>query len=174
MAHETTTLDGCAPAVKAHETPASKAELRVAAPLLDSVIAALMAAVALALWLGAASFERGTNLIDGPATFPRAISLLLGTTSLLLLARSLPRYLRGGSAAVVMRRPSAVFTAMGLVVVYPLLIEHLGYYPATAVWLPVLLWTAGYRKPLGVVLATLGFLVFSRVVFQQLLGTPMP
>ena len=174
MAHETTAVDGRASPMTAPDTPASTSELRVAAPLLDSVIGLLMAGVALALWLGAAAFDRGTNPVDGPGTFPHAISLLLGATSLLLLGRSLPRCLRGGSAAVVMRRPSAVFTAMGLVIAYPLLIQRLGYYSATAVWLPLLLWTAGYRKPLGVVLATLGFLAFSRVVFQHLLGTPMP
>lgn len=156
------------------ETPAER-ELKVPASVADAVVALFMLAFAVALWVGAAAFAPGPWHAQGAGAFPRSISLLLGMCSLLLLGRTLGAR-RGSPAAVsvAFRRPSAVATAMVLAVAYPPLIEEIGYYMATGLWLPVLLWVAGYRKPVGVVLASLGFLVFSRIVFQQLLGTPMP
>lgn len=164
---------GAAPAPDC--APSRGAALHIAPWLLDAIVAACMGAVALTLWLGAASYDQGTSALSGPSAFPRAIALLLGVSSLLLMGRALAPRLRGTrQTGLAMQRPRAVFGAMALVVAYPGLIQALGYYGATALWLPVLLWVAGCRRPLGVAVASLGFLLFSRVVFQQLLGTPMP
>lgn len=150
-------------------------ELKLPAAVADAVVALLMLAFAAALWFGAGAFAPGPWKAQGAGAFPRSIALLLGTCSLLLLARAATARRRSGtSGTVAFRRPRAVAVAMVLAVAYPSLIEAIGYYMATGLWLPVLLWVAGYRKPVGVVLASLGFLVFSRIVFEHLLGTPMP
>lgn len=155
--------------------PMHARELKVPAALADMLVGWLMLAFAIALWVGAGAFAPGAWHAQGPGTFPRGISLLLGVCSLLLLGRALHAWRAGTRPVVVaVRRPRAVVLAMALAAAYPPLIQALGYYPATAVWLPVLLWVAGCRKLKVVVLASLGFLLFSRIVFQQLLGTPMP
>lgn len=153
-------------------TPAPERAWSLPAPLLDSLIALAMLAFALALWAGAEGFAPGPWRAQGPGTFPRGIALLLGSCSLLLFGRALRAW--RGAQRLSVKRPHAVAAAMALALVYPPLIEGLGYYGATAVWLPVLLWVAGCRRLKVLVPASLGFLVFSRIVFQQLLGTPMP
>ena len=157
------------------QAPVAQRELKVSALVADALVALFMLAFAMALWVGVGAFAPGPWRAQGAGAFPRSIALLLGMCSLLLLGRTLLAW-RGPKqpGSVAFRRPHAVVAAMLLAVAYPPLIDGLGYYLATAVWLPVLLWVAGYRKPKGVVLASIGFLVFSRIVFQQLLGTPMP
>lgn len=157
------------------KTPIVQRELKVSTLVADALVALFMFAFAVALWVGVEAFAPGPWRAQGAGSFPRSIALLLGMCSLLLLGRTLLAWRAQRQAGnVALRRPHAVAAAMLLAVAYPPLIDALGYYLATAVWLPVLLWVAGYRKPKGVVLASLGFLVFSRIVFQQLLGTPMP
>lgn len=154
---------------------APERELNVPAGVADALVALCMLAFAVALWLGAGAFAPGPWKAQNAGAFPRGISLLLGMCSLLLLARAVSaRRGAGAQPSVAFRRPRAVAVAMALAIVYPPLIDGIGYYMATGLWLPVLLWVAGCRKPVGVVLASVGFLVFSRIVFQHLLGTPMP
>jgi hypothetical protein len=61
-----------------------------------------------------------------------------------------------------------------LVIVYPLLLSHLGFYLATGPWLLVLLFVTGNRKPLPMVLCAAGFLIFTKVIFDMLIGIPLP
>ncbi len=170
------TTSGAQAAVpEAVKTSGARRELKLSELVPDALVALLMLAFAIALWVGAAAFAPGPWQAQGAGTFPRSISLLLGMCSLLLLGRTLRAWRCSTQvASVEFRRPGAVATAMLLTVAYPPLIEGLGYYMATAAWLPVLLWVAGYRKLKGIVLVSLGFLLFSRIVFQHLLGTPMP
>jgi hypothetical protein len=60
------------------------------------------------------------------------------------------------------------------VALFPLLMSSLGYYLATAAWLPLLLFVAGYRKPIGILVYTAGFLAFVKLGFDMILRTPLP
>ena len=160
------------PQATAAGNPALERAWSLPTTLLDTLIALAMLGFALALWVGAEAFAPGPWRAQGPGTFPRGIALLLGSCSLLLVGRALRAW--RGAQRLSVKRPHAVAAAMALAVAYPPLIQGLGYYGATAVWLPMLLWVAGCRRLKVLVPACLGFLVFSRIVFQQLLGTPMP
>lgn len=154
-------------------TGAGAGLLRLPAFVLDAGIGAVMLGIALWFWLAAASIESQSRGLMSPLAFPKGISAMLGLCAVLMIVRSLmPAARTPGIVAV--ERPWFVFAAMGMAILYPLLISWLGYYLATGVWLPPFLWIAGYRRPVGIALGTLGFLVFTRVVFQQVLGTPMP
>lgn len=149
--------------------------LRVPARVLDASIGAVMLAIALWFWLEAAAIQSHSRSLMGPVAFPKAISALLALCALLMIGRSLaPSRLAAAAAAVSVERPWFVLAAMGMTIAYPLLIGALGYYLATALWLPPFLWISGYRQPFGMVFGTLGFLIFTRVIFQHVLGTPMP
>ncbi len=150
--------------------------LTIPSVVLDSAIGVLMLAVALWFWFGAASIQtRSPFSLVGPAAFPRAISALLAVCSLLFIGRSVASRLRTGiSTKIAIDKPAHVFVAMALVVVYPLLIDTLRYYIATGLWLPVFLWVSGYKRPLGIVLVSIGFLVFTKIIFDKILGTPLP
>lgn len=149
--------------------------LRIAAPLLDAGIGGLMLVIALWFWVKAAAIQSHSRGLMGPLAFPKGISALLAVCALLLIGRSLiPSRAAVAGALVTIERPWFVLAAMGMTIGYPLLIGALGYYLATGLWLPPFLWIAGYRKPVGMALATLGFLIFTRIIFQHVLGTPMP
>ena len=73
-----------------------------------------------------------------------------------------------------MRRPWRVVIGMVLLLIFPYGMRHLGYYPTMAVWLAAFFWLADYRRPVGIVACVAGFLVFTKIVFEYLLSTPIP
>lgn len=59
-------------------------------------------------------------------------------------------------------------------VIYSQLLEPLGFYLASLLFLPVAMVTQGARKPLSVGLTTAGVLLFVFLVFEKLLAVPLP
>jgi hypothetical protein len=134
-----------------------------------------MAAMALSLWIGAAYIDKSTPGLRGPADFPRGIALIFGIVSLAMAVRGAIALRNGRTIKMVtFQQPVAVLASMALVIVYPLLLSHLGYYLATGPWLLVLLFATGNRKWLTMLLCAAGFLVFTKVVFEILIGIPLP
>jgi hypothetical protein len=139
-------------------------------------------ALGLVLMAGAAGFLIATRQLDGPdhtgigsATFPTGIAMLFGVVSGVLMLRGLSG-LAGPERVppVVVGRPVALVISIGLVCVFPVMMAKLGYYVATALWLPAFLLAAGYRKPLGLLLYTGGFLAFAKLAFEMTLGVRLP
>jgi hypothetical protein len=50
----------------------------------------------------------------------------------------------------------------------------LSYYIGSALWMPAFFVVAGYRKPLGIVVLTVGFLAFAKVAFEMTLERRHP
>lgn len=148
--------------------------LRLRASLLDVAGGLLFLTMAVWLWLGAAHIDESSEGLIGPAGFPRGIAILLGGSALLMLLQGLNAVRSRQSAQVTVDRPLSVLAAMVLVIIYPILITELGYYVATGLWLLPFLWIAGCRKPITIVLSAGGFLVFTKVLFQMVLGIPLP
>lgn len=149
------------------------------AGLLELVVASSLALFALWLWIGSYSFEQSERgLLIGPTAFPRGVAILLGSASLLMAARGARGLAKGaekGTAeAVAFRRPGAVLTAAVLIILYPLLLPHFGFYTTTGLWLIALLWVIGQRNPVWGVVTVLGFLVAVKLVFQMAMGIPLP
>lgn len=138
----------------------------------DIVAGVLLCGVAAALWIGAGYIQTRTRGFMGPVAFPEGVALLLGGCSLLMIGRAAVHW--RAPERVGLERPESVLAAMVLVALYPVLIEHLGFYPATGIWLVPLLWVAGCRGPLVIGGCAIGFLVFTKLVFEMLLGTPLP
>lgn len=135
----------------------------------------VLAAGAAVLWLAAAGFDDVDNTGVGPATFPRGVSSLLAVASLLIAGRGVAAL--AGQAArepVITHRPLAVALGIGLVCVFPLLMTTAGYHAAVAVWLPAFFLVAGYRKPVGIIAVTAGFIGFAWLVFETILGVRLP
>lgn len=144
------------------------------APLLNGIGAVLLLVLASWLWVGATDIDGGGGGMTAPDGFPRLIAILLGASSILLLVQSVRAARAGTWAPVVVRRAQPVVAAIMLVAIYPMLIAILGYYIATAAWMVSFLLLAGMRHPAGIAASTLGFLLFTKVVFQTVLGTPLP
>lgn len=150
--------------------------LAIPSVVLESAVGAFMLAVAAWFWFESYSIEtRAPSSLSGPVAFPRGIAAMLAVCSVLFVWRTVAARIRTGrSRDIPVERPAAVLASMVLVVLYPLMLEWMGFYVATGAWLPVLLWVSGYKRPVGIVLVSAGFLVFTKVVFQQALGTPLP
>jgi putative tricarboxylic transport membrane protein len=59
-------------------------------------------------------------------------------------------------------------------VIYSLLLEPLGFYLASLLFLPVAMVTQGTKKPIRIGLTTAGVLFFVYLVFEKLLTVPLP
>lgn len=150
--------------------------IRVTANKLDVAGGALFFGLAAWLWHGAADIDVVSSGGVGPAFFPRAVAILLAAGSLVLVLQGLVPRLFGirPDKMVQVQRPGSVLAAMVIVIVYASLLGRLTYYPATALLLPCMLWAAGLRRPLGIAACTIGFLVFTKILFETVLGTPLP
>ena len=72
------------------------------------------------------------------------------------------------------RKPLLMFTFLGFMTSYILLIPFLGYMLASLIYMPGVLWLLKYRHPVMIVALTGGWLVFSELVFRRLLYVDLP
>ena len=150
------------------------AGLVVRAGVVEVAVAVSLIAVAAWLWLDSYSFDEAGRGLMGPAAFPRGVALLLGLSSLILGAKGVRQMCRTDIKPVTVRRPSSVLLAAVLIVLYPLLLPRFGFYSTTAVWLLALLWCAGQRNIAWALVTLLAFLLVVKLVFQMVMGIPLP
>jgi hypothetical protein len=150
-------------------------QIRLNGAVLDVIFGVALSLLALAFWIGADYVEGGSQGLMGSTGFPRGVSLLLGTTTLLMAIRG-GFQLRSGSNVefIAVDRPLAILANILLVIAYPILISTCGYYVATGPWLVLLLFASGNRKPLAMIAYATGFLVFTKLIFEMLIGVPLP
>ena len=67
-----------------------------------------------------------------------------------------------------------MLAAAVLIILYPLLLTHFGFYATTGLWLLALLWVIGQRNPVWGIITTVGFLVAVKFGFQMAMGIPLP
>ena len=88
------------------------------------------------------------------ALLPAAMLIGLIVLSVALLVRDQRKAAAGEDAAAMTKAPTRVAGAFGLIVVYALSTDFIGFYPSTVVTIPLVAWAFGYRSPLGLALAT--------------------
>ena len=150
------------------------ADLVVRAGVIETIVAISLIAVAAWLWFGSYSFDEGSRGLMGAAAFPRGVALLLGLSSLILGTKGVRQMSQTDIEPVTVRRPSSVLLSAALIVLYPLLLPRFGFYPTTAVWLLALLWCAGQRNIAWALVTVLAFLLVVKLVFQMVMGIPLP
>ena len=150
--------------------------VRISAAKSDVAAGAAFFGLAAWLWHGAADIEFVSSNGVGPAFFPRAVAILLAAGSVLLVLQGLaPRWFGiRAEKTIQVQRPGSVLAAIVIVIVYASLLRPLTYYPATALLLPCMLWAAGLRRPVAIAACTIGFLAFTKILFETVLGTPLP
>lgn len=124
-------------------------------------------------WFVVGSFGmRDSTSTFGAGTFPffAGVALILVSVAQMLLS-IMPREIR---LVTEVERPVAVALAAVMVLIFPMAIDWLGYFPVAAVWTPVFAILAGLRTPLSVVLVTASVVALAWFGFVMLLGTPLP
>jgi hypothetical protein len=130
-------------------------------------------------------FVRGTLL--GSRTFPILIGSIMTIFGMVNIVKAL-RLLKtpenhvqeqveeesSGNGFFDFIRKYRVSIAVGLMVVYYLLLWSLGFIVATVIFLPTMLYLLEYRKPVKVAIITILGVAFLYVAFKVLLGVPLP
>lgn len=146
--------------------------LRIPRAAFDLVVALALLGLGSWFFANAARIESIPGDPVGPDGFPRGLAAIFVVLCAAMAAGAALRAARRTTGeAVIIRRPSGVVAGMVLVVGFPAAMAAFGYYPAMAVLVPALMLAGGYRKPMGLVGCTLGFLAFSWLVFEKILHT---
>lgn len=111
----------------------------------------------------------------GPQYFPRRLAVAMALASAWLVIRSFvpgARHNRPSTAEA--ERLSNLWIALGLTVVYLLLLPHVGFLVLTPVLLGAFTWVLGYRKWVPLVGTAVAVTFSLWFVFASLLGVRLP
>ncbi|PID75177.1 MAG: hypothetical protein CSB23_05035 [Deltaproteobacteria bacterium] len=130
--------------------------------------------VAVALYKSTASFPEVTQ--SSTALYVRFLAAMLGIFSLLeMLLKLKKKNLAKDQEKMELTEAPLKFTALlVLMFVYAMLLEPLGFYLASALFLPLTMYILGSRRWLSIALTSGGVLLFVFLVFALLLGVPLP
>ena len=105
------------------------------------------------------------------AFFPSLVIVALGFFSLVYLGRSLaaPRIL-----APVFQRSWVFVTVFVLSVIYAYAVVSVGYLTSTIVYIPLIAYLTGFRRPVYLAVATLTYMVCVYVLFEIVFRRPLP
>lgn len=138
------------------------------ARLSDRIAGAILLALAVWYWIAAGGYAVSYGDPVGPAAFPRMLAVPLALFALFLIARPDPD-------PVWIHRSAATkqVITIGILLLYPLLIEPLGFPLSTAIGTAVMTRVLGAAwLPTIIFSIALGFGLF--VLFDTLLGLPLP
>jgi hypothetical protein len=141
----------------------------------DLVVGLLLTATSVWFFLQAMVMPDYSGTAIGAADFPKGLSVLLGIASLGLAGGAIWRMVSGNTAhPSTIRRPMRVFLGIALLVAFPSMMTLMGYYIAMSIFLSAFLYLCDCRNPVHIALYVAGFLVFTKLVFEMLLQTPLP
>ena len=110
------------------------------------------------------------------AMYIRFLAFLLGVLCLVELGLNLRKEKKAAQAVKlqITDTPLRFWSLLLLMVVYALLLQHLGFYLASALFLPLTMYVLGYRRPWLILLTSSGVLLFVYLVFGLILEVPLP
>lgn len=141
------------------------------------------AVTALGLCIGgamvAAAFQFPMALTEqgpGPGFWPALLgcAMILAALVLLFYTQLKKGFAAREQVALGTEASRRVYMIMGLIALFCILIFVLGFYPATVLLIPSIMYRLECRDKKQIFLTTLGVTVFIYVVFGQLLHTAMP
>lgn len=106
------------------------------------------------------------------ALLPGAMLATLALLAVFLLVSDQRQAWQGQAAEAINQSPSRVLGAFALILAYALCVDGLGFYPSTAVAVPLIAFAFGYRQLRGLAIATLVvtggiYLIFSYAMAQE-------
>lgn len=130
--------------------------------------------LALVLYKSTASFPEVTQ--GSTATYIRFLAVCLASLCLVELFLNMKKnQVKGGQEAMhIASAPGKFWSLLILMFIYAMLLEPLGFYIASVLFMPLTMYLLGARKPFAIGLTSLGVLVFVFLVFGKLLGVPLP
>ncbi|KMJ56394.1 hypothetical protein AB685_22215 [Bacillus sp. LL01] len=116
-----------------------------------------------------------TNAADvGPRAFPLIMSISIIVFSIVLLVQTILSRKQDMDKKIYIHRAWSVVTFAALLIIFVLAIPRLGYYLSALIFFPLFIFATGEKSLIKVSLLTAGFLGFTKVAFDMLLGVPLP
>ncbi|MES9884784.1 MAG: tripartite tricarboxylate transporter TctB family protein [Sedimenticola sp.] len=139
--------------------------------IVDRAVLALFTVMAVLLYNSTASY---TGIAIGTsAKYVQFLAVFIGLLSVINLAFSIFKNTEGEKLVLTDHIPRFVGLLIALII-FAALFERLGFFVPAAVFIPVVAVTLGYRRPVTIVLTTVGVLLFVYLVFINLLSVPLP
>lgn len=112
----------------------------------------------------------------GPGFWPFSLGAALGIAAVILFIYTFLHKEDLSQTRVALTLPAnkRVYLMMGVIAVYCVLINLLGFYPASAVLIPVVMYFMDYHNKKVIALTTVCTIIFIYLVFGELLHTQMP
>lgn len=143
----------------------------------DSYLAIVIVLSSIVIYLGSLSYPHES------AYFPRFIIILLGFLGIVLFVREIRKKTDSGSAIhkkngsipffqnqAFLKVSLMIFSSM----IYLLVMNWAGFFSATIVYLPVMIWLMGVKKPSTIIISTVVVLLLIFLVFRAFLKVPFP
>lgn len=141
--------------------------------LAEILVLGLFMVIAIMLYRSTARFPDMTQ--GSTASYIRFLAVSLGVLSLLELSLNMRQNgEKAGSVLKITSAPARFISLLVLMFLYAILLEPLGFYLVSLVFLPVTMYMLGARKLLTIALTSGGVLLFVFLVFGKLLGVPLP
>lgn len=160
--------------VSANQHPPEK-NATISHELADIILSlTLIAGSAWYVWTASNFPTRGSSWAQAHS-FPFGIGYLTILTCLILTLFAVLRIIKKQPLTpVTIGHPWRVAIGMICTITYPLVLPEFGFYLTSALFTGLFGYVAGIRKIIPLLTITLGFLVFTKLVFEQTLGTPLP
>ena len=140
------------------------------------ITSAVVACVAGAFYYLALQFPVSELDDLGPAFWPKILCGALIILAVLLAVESVVKYGKEDAAVqfLVTAWQKTAWKAVGILILFVVLIKLLGFYPAAALFLPAVLWLFGERNKKVILLMDIGLLVAVYIIFKVLLRVQLP
>lgn len=140
----------------------------------DIIAGLALAAVAAWFLMEATVLPDYSGTAIGAADFPKGLAFLLLLAVLTLVTGAVLRLTSGRSGeSSTIRRPLRVLAGASLLIAFPIMMTYAGYYIAMAIFLAAILYVADVTRPLPLICCVAGFLLFTKIVFEMILLTPL-
>jgi hypothetical protein len=141
----------------------------------DSYLAIFIILLSIVIYLGTLSYPNNS------AYFPRFIIMLMGFLGVVLLVKEI----RQKSGSPISKNESktsifqnqAVFKVSLMIfasMIYLLIMIQVGFFSTTILYLPVMIWLMGVKKPATIFISTGIVLFFVFLIFRAFLKVPFP
>ncbi len=137
----------------------------------DRALLAVFILLAVLLYRSAADYPGIAQKTS--AKYVRFLAVFIGVLSLAQLGFGLVRD-HGRDVLVLTENRRRFGGLLVALVLFAIAFEPLGFYLSAAVFIPLVSWMLGYRRPVVIGLTTAGLLTFVYLVFVQLLSVRLP
>jgi putative tricarboxylic transport membrane protein len=134
----------------------------------DLVIGVVCAAIGIWAWIVSLSFPETTQVYTHVA-----LIAFIGLSVILIIWSLVNAKKPGGEVVNVATFKSPMLTFI-IILAYVLLLDKIGFFVCSAVFMLGFMWFMGYRKPLTMVLTTVGMLGFIYLLFVFELHVSLP